>query len=119
MGSCRQCKYNKTNSVRDGSGQYIIPGVPFGEYNLIVSQTAGVTDTSACEVTQFIVIPEIEPLVFNGDLSYTIDECSEEVTISADVTGGIQYAGGGYLYNWTLTTNTTPVKIIPFILKQL
>ena len=57
----------------DGSGLYIIPDVPFGEYDLMVSQSAAATDTNSCEVTQVIIIPEVEPLTFNGDPSYIID----------------------------------------------
>ena len=94
----------------DGSGLYIIPDVPFGEYDLMVSQSAAATDTNSCEVTQVIIIPEVEPLTFNGDPSYIIDPCSEEVVITADVTGGIEFPGGGYFYDWTLITTNGDVR---------
>ena len=92
--------------VRDGSGLYIIPDVPFGEYDLMVG-----TDTpTVCEVTQVIIIPEVEPLTFVGDPSYVIDPCLEEVVITADVTGGIEFPGGGYFYDWTLVTNGGDIR---------
>ena len=100
----------RPSPVRDGSGLYVIPNVPFGEYDLMVSQSAGVTDTSSCEVTSVIIIPEVEPLTFNGDPSYVIDACSEEVVITADVSGGIEFPGGGYFYDWTLVTGGGDIR---------
>ena len=94
----------------DGSGLYIIPDVPFGEYDLMVSQSAAATDTSSCEVTQVIIIPEVEPLTFGGDPSYVIDPCSEEVLVTADVTGGVEFPGGGYFYDWTLINNAGDIR---------
>ena len=89
---------------------YIILNVPFGEYDLMVSQSAAATDTSSCEVTQVIIIPEVEPLTFNGDPSYVIDPCSEEVVVTAEVTGGIEFPGGGYFYDWTLINNAGDIR---------
>ena len=76
----------------------------------MVSQSAGATDTSSCEVTQVIIIPEVEPLTFGGDPSYIIDPCTEEVVVTAEVTGGIEFPGGGYFYDWTLVNSNGDVR---------
>ena len=40
----------------DGSGNYTISNVPFGEYQLVVSESGTATET-VCEVIQTIIIP--------------------------------------------------------------
>ena len=92
-------------STTDGSGAYLIADVPFGEYQMIVRQSASVTQT-ACETNQTIIIPEIEPFEYTGGLEFELDSCSKEVVITATVQGGVPFNVPGeppfYSYNWTL-----------------
>ena len=93
------------NAGNDGSGPYTIPDVPFGEYQLIVRESGVVTGT-VCEAIQTIIIPEIEPLEYIGDLSYVLDSCSNEVEITASVQGGVPFVSSQgeafYSYLWRL-----------------
>ena len=89
----------------NGSGNYTISNAPFGEYQLIVSQVTTAT-TDVCEVTQVIIIPEVQPLEYTGAMEYVLDVCTQEVEITADVQGGVPFISSNgdsfYQFLWTL-----------------
>ena len=89
----------------DGSGNYTISNVPFGEYQLVVSESGTATQT-VCEVIQTIIIPEVQPLEYVGELEYVLDTCTKEVEITALVEGGVPFVSPNgdsfYRYQWTL-----------------
>ena len=89
----------------DGSGNYTISDVPFGEYQLVVSESGTATQT-VCEVIQTIIIPEVQPLEYVGELEYVLDTCTKEVEITASVQGGVPFVSPSgdsfYRYQWTL-----------------
>ena len=91
----------------DGSGNYTIQDVPFGEYQLIVSES-GTATQSVCEVIQTVIIPEVQPLEYIGALDYVLDTCTKEVEITATVQGGVPFVSPNgdsfYRYQWTLQT---------------
>ena len=91
--------------TNDGTGNYTISNVPFGEYQLVVSESGTVTQ-SVCEVLQTIIIPEVQPLEYVGDLEYVLDTCTKEVEITAMVQGGVPFVSPSgdsfYRYQWTL-----------------
>ena len=88
-------------------GAVTINDVPFGEWQVVVIQSGSQTDTTLCEAIQTVVIPEIEPFEWLGESTYELDECANEATISADVTGGVPFItdnGPVYRYEWTFVT---------------
>jgi hypothetical protein len=99
--------------TRDKSGNYTIKDVPFGEFEILISQSAAVTNTAACDAVQTIIIPEIAPLEYTGDLQYEIDPCVREVIIEADVQGGQPFVSPNgdsfYRYEWILTTTDNEI----------
>ena len=99
--------------TRDKSGNYTIKDVPFGEFEILISQSGSVTDTAVCDANQTIIIPEIAPLEYTGDLQYEIDPCVREVVIEAMVQGGQPFVSPNgdsfYRYEWILTTTDNEI----------
>ena len=89
-------------------GIYTITGLKPDIYTLSVSEeaTAAVSGTAAtlCEDFYSFEVKEIEKMSYSGDTSFQIDPCSNEVVITANITGGIPYSINGilvYEYEWT------------------
>ncbi len=97
----------------DKSGNYTIKNVPFGEFEILISESGSVTNTASCDANQTIIIPEIAPLEYTGDLLYEIDPCDREVVIEATVQGGQPFVSPNgdtfYRYQWILTTNNNEI----------
>ena len=97
----------------DRSGNYIIKDVPFGEYEILISQTGAATNTQSCDAIRSIIIPEIAPVQYTGELSYEIDQCSSEISIEASVQGGQPFVTPNgdsfYRYRWVLTTTSNEI----------
>ena len=94
--------------TQDKSGPYKIASVPFGEFEILISESGGTTDTTSCDVVQTVIIPEITPLIYTGDLQFQIDPCEKEVEIEAIIEGGQPFVSPNgdtfYRYQWILTT---------------
>ena len=99
--------------TQDKSGAYRIDGVPFGEFEILISESGGATDTTSCDVVQTILIPEVVDLVYTGDLQFEIDPCIQEVFIEAFVEGGQPFISPNgdtfYRYQWILTTTDNEI----------
>ena len=71
------------------------------------------TSTAVCDAVQTIIIPEIAPLEYTGDLQYEIDPCAREVVIEAVVQGGQPFVSPNgdsfYRYEWILTTSKSEI----------
>ena len=72
---------------------------------MVVSESGTATQT-VCEVVQTIIIPEVQPLEYIGELEYVLDTCTKEVEITALVEGGVPFVSPNgdsfYRYQWTL-----------------
>ncbi|MDA9036514.1 gliding motility-associated C-terminal domain-containing protein [Flavobacteriaceae bacterium] len=90
-------------------GKYTITGLLPDRYTLSVSEqtTAAASGTAAvlCEDFYSFEINEFTPMTYAGDTSFVIDPCSDEVEITANITGGVPFSINGslvYDYQWTL-----------------
>ena len=91
----------------DRSGNYRIKSVPFGDYEIKISETGGATDT--CELNQILIIPGLEEISYIGDMSYTLDKCDPEFELTAEIQGGVPFVSSNgetfYKYNWQLNSD--------------